>query len=94
MDEIQINCLEVMNISKAAEFGQELKSALGKGVGVVLDGSGIERIDAAALQLLTAFFRDAAARKVQAKWHAPSDSLIKAAGLLGLSRQLGLPLGN
>ena len=61
---------------------------------IVLDGAAIEKIDAAALQLCAAFFHDAAARKVQAKWLTPSEPLIRAAGLLGLKSQLGLPNGN
>lgn len=93
-DEIRVVCGEVLDISRAADFHQELKTALGQGGVIVLDGAQIERIDAAALQLCAAFFHDAAARKVKAKWIAPSDPLIRAAGLLGLKDQLGLPNGN
>jgi len=93
-DEISIACGDVVDISRVADFHQELKTALGKGGVIVLDGAEIERIDAAALQLCAAFFRDAAARKVQAKWLSPSELLIRAAGLLGLKDQLGLPSGN
>lgn len=93
-DEISLACGEILDISRAAEFHQELKTALGKGGVIVLDGAEIERIDAAALQLCAAFFHDAIARKVQAKWLSPSESLIRAAGLLGLKAQLGLPDGN
>ena len=93
-DEINVNCGDILDISKAADFHQELKTVLGKGGEIVLDASEIERIDVTALQLCTALFRDAAARKVQAKWRAPSDALIKAANLLGLSQELGLPGNN
>ena len=89
--EITVECGDVLDISKVAEFHQQLKTALGKGGEVVLDAAELTRIDATSLQLCTAFFNDAAARKVTAKWRSPSDSLIKSAGLLGLSRQLGLP---
>lgn len=92
--EVSIACGEVLDISHATAFQQELKTALGKGVEVVLDGAEIERIDAAALQLCAAFFHDAIARKVQVKWLSPSEPLIRAAGLLGLKTQLGLPDGN
>jgi len=87
-------CADVLDIAHATEFHQALKNALGKGGVVVLDGAGIERIDAAALQLCVAFFHEAMARKVQAKWLTPSEPLIRAAGLLGLKDQLGLPGGN
>lgn len=92
--EISIACGDVLDISRAADFHQELKAALGKGGVIVLDGAEIERIDATALQLCAALFRDAAARKVQAKWLAPSGPLVRAAGLLGLKDQLGLSSGN
>ena len=93
-DEIHLACGEVLDISRAADFHQELKAALGKGSVVVLDGAEIERIDAAALQLCAAFFHDAAARKLKAKWLSPSEPLLRAAGLLGLLDRLGLPNGN
>ena len=93
-DETCVVCGDVLDISRATELHQELKTALGKGGSIVLDGAGIERIDATALQLCAAFFHDAAARKVQAKWLSPSEPLIRAASLLGLNGQLGLPDGN
>lgn len=93
-EEINIRCGEILDISRVAEFHQVLKDAIGKGSEIVLDAAEIERIDAAALQLLTVFLRDATARKVQAKLHIPSDALIKAASLLGLNQELGLPGNN
>lgn len=90
-DEIIIDCGEILDISRVSDFCQELKSALGKGGEVILDATHIERIDASGLQLCTAFFQAATARKVQAKWQSPSTALITAAGLLGLSQPLGLP---
>ncbi len=89
-----ITCSGVMDISRAAKFHQEVKAALGKGGVIVLDAAEIERIDTTILQLLLGLCRDAAARKVQVKWLAPSDALIRAAALLGLSKPLGLPEGN
>lgn len=93
-EEINVQCGEILDISKVAEFHQNLKTAIGKGGKIVLDAAAIERIDAAALQLLTVFLRDATARKVQAQLRTPSDALIKAASLLGLNQELGLPGSN
>jgi len=90
-NEISVEFGDTLDISKAAEFHQQLQSALGKGGEVVLDASELGRIDAASLQLCVAFFADAAARKVTAKWHSPSEALVRSASLLGLSQQLGLP---
>ena len=86
-----VDCGDSLLISTAADFSQQLKSALGKGGEVILDAANLQRIDAVSLQLCTAFFNDAAARKVSVKWISPSDALVKSASLLGLSKQLGLP---
>jgi len=87
----QVDCGDILDISRVGEFHSQLTAALGKGGEIVIDAAELGRIDAAALQLLTAFFQDAAARKVTAKWNTPSDALIRSAGLLGLSTELGLP---
>ena len=92
--EIVVECGDVLDIAKVSDFHKQLKDALGKGGEVVLDAEGLTRIDVTSLQLCAAFFNDAAARKVTAKWRAPSDSLIKSASLLGLSDCLGLPAAN
>lgn len=86
-----IECGDTLDIGKAAEFHNQLKSALGKGNEVVLNASELSRIDAASLQLCVVFFSEAAARKLTARWHSPSGSLIQSASLLGLSKLLGLP---
>ena len=91
VDKVIIDCGEILDIAKAGDFHQQLQSALGKGGEITLDGANIDRIDAAGLQLCLAFFRAASARKVKANWQAPSSALIRSAGLLGLSRELGLP---
>ncbi len=93
-DEIVVSCGTVLDISHSLDFHEELKLALGKGGIIVLDGAEIEKVDASALQLCAAFFHDASARKVQAKWRSPSIPLIRAAALLGLSEPLGLPNSN
>jgi anti-anti-sigma regulatory factor len=56
-----------------------------------LDAGAVERVDTAALQLLAAFRRDAAARGHDTRWLGASAALHEAAGLLGLERILDLP---
>jgi len=56
-----------------------------------LDGSAVERIDTAGLQLLLAYRRAAAAQGHDTQWAGASDSLNEAADLLGLSSDLALP---
>ena len=58
---------------------------------VALDGGAVERIDTAALQLLTVFRREAAARGVAVEWLGASEALRDGAARLGLARTLELP---
>lgn len=69
---------------------QALMDALNAG-DIVLDGRAVERIDTAALQLLTLFQREVKARGSTLSWCGASDALNEAAGLLGLTQILELP---
>ena len=68
----------------------ELLGAL-KADAIVLDGTQVERVDTAALQLLVLFRRELDARGGTLHWHGASDALNEAAGLLGLAQLLNLP---
>lgn len=71
-----------------------LKSALEAALSApaaALDGSLVERIDTAALQLLAVFRREAAARGVAVAWQGASDVLRDGAARLGLAQTLELP---
>lgn len=56
-----------------------------------IDGSAVERVDTAALQLLTLFRREALARGCAVSWCGASTVLCEAAGTLGLVKALDLP---
>lgn len=56
-----------------------------------IDGGAVERVDTAALQLLTLFRREATARGSAVSWRGASNVLCEAAGVLGLTRALDLP---
>ncbi len=58
---------------------------------IVLDGQAVERIDTAALQLLTLFRREMTTRGGTVSWRGPSVALHEAADLLGLGTLLELP---
>lgn len=73
-----------------AALKAELLGALDAGA-IVLDGSQVERVDTAALQLLVLFRRELDARGGTLGWHGTSDALNEAAGLLGLAQLLNLP---
>ncbi|MDE2308724.1 MAG: STAS domain-containing protein [Xanthomonadaceae bacterium] len=73
-----------------AQLLQELLAALDAGA-IELDGRAVERVDTAALQLLTLFKREVNARGGMLNWMGASEALDEAAGLLGLAKTLELP---
>lgn len=85
----KIDCRESLDISMVAELHAQLKN-LKRGSTVTFNTSSLERIDTAALQLLTAFVQSAGARKITVQWAGASACLQEAAELLGLSASLQL----
>lgn len=61
---------------------------------VVVDGSAVERIDTAGLQLLLSFVRHQAGRGKPVRWSATSPELVRGSQLLGIDGMLGLPAAN
>ena len=79
-----------LDIAGASQLQQLLIHVLQANAPVALDASNVTRVDTAALQVLTAFFKDAEAANVAVKWQKASDYLVNAAGLLGLVPSLHL----
>lgn len=82
-----------LDISGAAILQQQLSDILRTKTDVALDATKVERADTAALQVLTAFFKDAEAANIKVHWKHTSAPLIKAARLLGLVPSLHLGQG-
>ena len=60
-------------------------------VAVTLDGSAVQRIDAAGVKLLIAFIRERRAAHGQIQWRGASALLIHAVIALGVANALNLP---
>ena len=73
-----------------AALHTELVAALPGGA-IELDGSQVERVDTAALQLLVMLRRALDGRDGSLAWRGSSAALDNAAGLLGLAKILELP---
>lgn len=58
---------------------------------LVVDGSGVERVDTAGLQLLVALARRQRSHGGAFEWKAVSAELLKCGHRLGLQQELGLP---
>jgi len=85
-----INCDGSLDISMVGTLGDELKLALDSGQAVQLQAAEVGKTDAAALQLLCAFFLDAQVHGINVEWLEPSDELRRAASVAGLAEHLGL----
>ncbi len=82
-----------MTIAQAADLHRKLLARTAQGVGVVVDGSRVEEIDTAILQLLASLRRTCLERGIACTWHGASDTLRQAADLIGLADLLQLPGG-
>ncbi len=77
-----------LDIAAARELQECLAGLLEAGEACAIDASAVERADAAAVQLLHAFAREACARGLALVWRDPSPALCEAFRLLGLERTL------
>jgi anti-anti-sigma regulatory factor len=69
----------------------ELAERLDESGPLRIDGTAVDRVDTAGLQLLAAFVRDLRAQARPVEWVGCSDALNKAAQALGLHAALCLP---
>jgi anti-anti-sigma factor len=88
--EIVIECNDGLDVSLVSDFKELLKQAAGQNLPVVLDGSALERVDGAALQLLAAFFIEARSSGMSVVWKEPSAPLCRAATISGLKEIMDL----
>ncbi len=91
---ISIACGEYLDISNIGQISKKLRDALDSSDPTIfLDGEAVERADAAGLQLLAAFFKDAKSQGITLHWRKPSDALKTASRITGLSSLLDLNAG-
>jgi len=86
-----IVCGEYLDISHIGQLSDDLKGGLESSEPILfIDGEKVERVDAASLQLLAAFFKDAKSQGMALQWRKPSDALRNASRVMGLSNLLDL----
>ena len=88
--EMLLECNDVLDVSVVSDFKALLHQASGQNSPIVLDASQLERVDGAALQLMTAFFLEAQESGLSVAWRGPSEALQYAADLTGLKQILHL----
>jgi anti-anti-sigma factor len=79
-----------IDIANVGELKQLLTNALAAETPLVLDASAVEQVDAAGMQLLLAFCRNAQTHGRSTGWKTISPRLHDAARLLGMADALGL----
>lgn len=79
-----------LSITDARQLHKQLSSALTGKTTVTLDASRVERLDAAAMQVLACFCRAARERGLALSWRNISPGFQQAARLLGLESILGM----
>ncbi len=79
-----------LTIADAAEWHQRLTDALKSSGALSFDGSDVEQVDGAGIQLLAAFVKEAATLYVAFEWCGASQVLREAAGQSGLADLLQL----
>jgi anti-anti-sigma regulatory factor len=81
---------DTLTITDVGTLHKTFLGLLDDGTAPVLDGEAVEMVDGAGLQLLTAVFKEAAARQLPVRWHAASDTLRRGAAELGVHLLLDL----
>jgi anti-anti-sigma regulatory factor len=79
-----------LGIRDARLLHEKLGSVLAAATAIVMDGSRVERLDAAAMQVLAGFVRTARERGLALTWQSSSPVLNQAARVLGLEPFLEL----
>ena len=80
-----------MTIVQAADLHRTLLARLALGKAVVVDGTRVEEIDTAMLQLLASLWRTCLERGIACTWLGASDALRQTAHLVGLRGMLHFP---
>jgi len=75
---------DVVTIRNVSELMEQLNSIDPDKTDLVFESDQVEKVDAAALQLLTGFYLFAIEEGKKVVWHKPSDALCRAVDLLGL----------
>lgn len=89
--QIQINLSASLDITQVESLRASLADGLEQDLPILMDAGEVERVDAAALQLLCAFLVAAREAGLECTWEAVSPALQDGARLTGLEACLYLP---
>ncbi len=86
----KIELEEIIDISRAASLQRKLKSQMKPGKAHSINGSKVEHVDTAGVQLLYAFIQTIQQGGGEVHWRGYSEKLSAAIKQLGLTQQMGL----
>jgi ABC-type transporter Mla MlaB component len=89
-DTVPIRLDERMGIVQAKRLHPVLAAALSSGMPISIDGTHVQQVDGASLQLLVSLWRTAAEQGIPCAWTGASKWLSHAAGLIGVADVLQL----
>ena len=89
-DATNIDFGEILDISFAAKLYTQLKEEVKANSTVNFITSGLTRIDASCLQVITSFMDYAKENEIKVHWDEPGDVVLEAARLTGLNQKLEL----
>lgn len=87
---IRITLPEEIRIANAEQFKEDLIIAIESDSKITIDGSKVNRIDTAAIQLLTALSHECNEQGHPLIWEGVSEKFLSYVKLLGLQESLGL----
>lgn len=87
---INVGLTESLDISSVHDLCAELRMALDAGTPITLDGSAVEHVDVAAVQVLISLFSYAGSIRCKLDWRRPSEELVNRTKLLGIDKYIGL----
>jgi anti-anti-sigma regulatory factor len=87
---LEIMLPEILDIASSRPLHSELNTALSENGTISVYGTDVERVDAAAMQVLIAASMATNNRPKKLEWKSPSEALIRTATLLGVEKLAGL----
>jgi anti-anti-sigma regulatory factor len=88
----QLQLAARLSIAQAAELHRELKQRLAGGSPLIIDGTRVDEIDTAILQLLVSTWRVCMQQGVACSWQGVSEHLRRSAALIGVADVLNFPV--
>lgn len=87
---IEVDLGDALDISHVKNIWEKLSKAMENASSISLKAGQVEVTDTAALQMLSVFFLDVKGQNIAVCWDGVTESIYKAAALLGLTKHLEL----